>query len=222
MRKTLYPISFALFVFAVLCTAAQAQVVVGSACDDDATRQQFLAAVENGASEDDLEASFGQCKLQTSESMSSSSTFGDVRSTAAALKTINDYNVSYERLTGCGYHPQAEMVSCDVELWRRTGYGGFPGGTNEWVLFCLDCNADGVWDYQTSGFVHVTDDVSGGPLNFYFEAHATTFDAPAACIVNNGGWGTLRSILSWNFKPTSCSFIPFWGNRIDVTIRRDP
>jgi len=209
---------------------AQAQVVTtqyfAEECNDDAVRAEFEADVANGATEAFLEAKYGGCREYidpTNECPAPGAVYVEgLRSQGAAVKYVNNSNIYYERLNGCGYHPQAEMVSCDVELRRTGGYGGFPGGTTEWVLFCLDCNVDGAWDYTTSGFVHVTNDTSGGPPSFYFEAHATTFDAPANCVANNGGWGTLRAILSWNRKPANCNSRPYWGNTFDVTIRRDP
>lgn len=221
----------AVTLFVLLVTGVvQAQVIqptvqyFAEECNDDQVRAEFEADVAAGATEADLEAKYGGCRefIDPTNQCSASIYGDDLKALGSASISVNNSNIFYERLNGCGYHPQAEMASCDVELRRRGGYGGFPGGTTEWVRFCLDCTGNGTWDYTTVGSVHVTNDISGGPLSFYFEAHATTFDAPAACVANNGGWGTLRAILSWNLKPTNCGSRPFWGNTIDVTMRRDP
>jgi len=135
-------------------------------------------------------------------------------------------------MNGCGYHPQAEMVACDVEILRTSWYGPFgcdPAGSFEYVRFCLDCNDDFIWDYVTLGFVHVTNNVAVNPRpSWYHLAYATTFNAPVACTRNNGGQGNLRAILSWSAQPPPCTngpvqqILPIFGNVITETIRRDP
>jgi hypothetical protein len=222
----------ALLLLTLTSTGALSAAVVVKAqyfadeCNTEQVRQQFIDDVAAGATEADLEFKYGGCReyLDPTNQCTASSAVrpGDIRSTGAAVKSVLNANIFYERLNGCGYHPQAEMVSCDVELRQPFGFGGFPGGTTEWVRFCLDCNQNGIWDYTTSGSVHVTNDISGAIPGYFFEAHATTFDAPGFCTVNNGGAGTLRAILSWVLKPATCSSRPFWGNTITETIRRDP
>jgi len=140
-----------------------------------------------------------------------------------SLVVTNTGSVAYERLNSCGYHPANENLFCDVEVRRRTGYIGFPAGSQEYVLFCYDCDRNGSFDYQTLGSVHVTDDISGGPLSFYFNASSSTLPASSTlCTANNGQAGNVRAILSWFVAPTSCTFTPIWGNQVDFTVRRDP
>jgi hypothetical protein len=37
----------------------------------------------------------------------------------------------------------------------------------------------------------------------------------------NGATRTVRSILSWNLKPTGCDYKPIWGNVIEYRVRTD-
>lgn len=184
-------------------------------------RANFAALIESGDADDTLqaqiEADFGHCRFDPEGTSNLRLELAD------DIKTVtNTGAVFYEQLNSCGYHPQAEQVSCDVQLSQTFGFGGFPGGSTEWVIFCFDCNLDGVFEYNTFGSVHVTDDVSGAQPGYFFEAHSTTFDAPAQCTTNDGLSTNVRAILSWVQRPTGCNFQPVWGNQIDFTARRDP
>lgn len=188
---------------------------------DETVRNQFIADVDAGATQADLEAKYGYCR-----------TDGVVPATTSGLasksiKFSNNGSTYYEQLNGCGYHPQGEMLTCDVEIKQRFGFGGAPG-TSEHVLFCMDCNSDGIWDYATLGSVHVTDDFSGGTPSWYFNVYATTWAAPANCTANDGLVTRVQAQLSWVLRPgqvtvNSCyNFNPFWGNTILFDARRDP
>jgi hypothetical protein len=134
----------------------------------------------------------------------------------------NTGSVAYEEMNSCGYHPQYDNVFCDVEVKLPYGFGPHPSGTMEYVLFCLDCDANGTWDFQALGSVHVTNDISGGPLPFYFNASASTLSAHPLCTGNDGINFKVRAILSWQAMPTSCTYTPVWGNQITFDARRDP
>lgn len=208
---------------------------------DETVRQQFLTAVESGATESQLELAYSYCRqnLETPTCTYQTAELAGFGLDEKAKTVTNNGSVYYERMNGCGYHPQSESLACDVEIRRRGGYGPFPTGSNEHVLFCLDCNRDGAYDYATLGSVHVTDDVSGGPLSFYFHVFATTWAAPIRnpntpppnfvnCTVNNGAAIDVKAVLSWSWRPdpvnlsTCYTFRPFWGNTILFTARNDP
>lgn len=192
---------------------------------DDASRANFAAAVAAGATDDELEAQFGHCRDAYTEPVcpAGASVAEGIASITGEIKTVTNYNTFYERMNGCGYHPQAEMLACDVEIRQLGGYGAFPGGTFENVRFCMDCDRNGTWDFTTLGFVHVTNNVAPGPTpSWYHLAYATTFAAPAFCTANNGGQANVRAILQWAGVPQGCNSIPFWGNIINFTARRDP
>jgi hypothetical protein len=173
---------------------------------DDASRTNFAAAVAAGATEEELEAQFGHCRDAYTEPVCPAGAPAiaaeGIRSVTSEVKSVINYNVFYERMNGCGYHPQAEMLACDVEIRQLGGYGAFPGGTFEHVRFCMDCDRNGTWDFTTLGFVHVTNNIAPGPTpSWYHLAYATTFGAPAACTVNNGGQANVRAILQWAAVP---------------------
>jgi len=198
----------------------------GTSCDDNA-RAAFASAVQSGASEAQLESQFGHCRHAFQEPVCSqpSAAVADsgIESMVSEAKKVTNFNTWYERMNGCGYHPQAEMLGCDVEIRQFGGYGGYPGGTFEHVRFCMDCDRNGTWDYTTLGFVHVTDNISVNPAPPWFHlAYATTFAAPALCTNNNGQQTNVRAILSWAWVPPGCNSLPYWGNMIDFTARRDP
>ena len=205
----------------------------GTACGES-VRAAFAAAVANGATEQELEDQFGHCRTaytdppctpdptaDTTEGLSSIN--GEIKSAVAAVKTVVNFNTFYERMNGCGYHPQAEVLACDVEIRQLTGYGAFAGGSTEFVRFCMDCDRNGTWDFTTVGTVHVTNNIAAGPVpSWYHLAYGLTGGAPAACTANNGGQANVRAILSWAAMPANCNSNPFWGNIINFTARRDP
>lgn len=214
--------SVTFLVLAVLAAAPWAASAQTQVCDDN-TRAEFAAAVDNGATDADLEANFGHCRTAETEPVCTADGTKAGSDPEAMIKVVTNFNISYERMNGCGYHPQAEMVACDVEIRRPTGYFPFPGGSFEHVRFCFDCDRNGVYEFTTLGFVHVTDNVAPLPTpSWYHLAYATTFGAPTICTTNNGGQGNVRAILSWFTPPAGCFSTPFWGNRIDFTMRRDP
>lgn len=193
---------------------------------NDATRHQFSTDVANGYSASALEAKYGHCRYAYSEPPLCS--FDEMEKVIAFTPS----NVFYERMNGCGYHPQNEIVACDVEIRRPTGYGAFgapPAGSFEYIRVCLDCDRNGIWDFQAVGNVHVTNNIAAGPVpSWYHMAFVPTAAAPGACIANNGGQTDVRVILSWAAVPPPCANVgvaqamPIWGNRIDFTARRDP
>jgi hypothetical protein len=229
MRLILNSASACLLGFLIL-SVVSAQPAAAQTCDDS-TRAAFEADVANGASDSELEAKYGQCRNFTEATCTKPATT-IISQTGASdfmeVQSVQNANTFWERMNGCGYHPQAEVVACDVEIRRTTGYGAFPGGTFEHVRFCLDCDRNGTWDFNTLGFVHVTDNVAPLPTpSWYHLAFATTFAAPVACTANNGGQMNLRTILSWSALPPPCTngqqtLFPVFGNVFTETVRRDP
>jgi len=205
----------------LLSLPARAQT---SSCDDNA-RKQFNLDVAGGSTDATLEAKYGHCRFAYTEPPLCAT---DNSKIIAFIPS----NVFYERMNGCGYNPQTEVVGCDVEIRRLTGYGPFgaaPAGSLERIRVCLDCNRDGVWDFQAVGNVHVTDNIAAGPIpSWYHLASVPTAGAPAACTANNGGQTDVRVILSWSAIPPVCvnaalvQPMPVWGNLINFTARRDP
>ena len=184
-----------------LTAAAQTQI-----CDDNA-RAAYQNAVNAGASEADLEAQFGRCR-------------GPV--TQGVTATITNFNTWYEKMNSCGLHPQQRRVACDVEIRQNFGYGGFPAGSNENVLFCFDCDLNGTFEFLTAGSVHVTNNISPQGPSWYHSVNALATNAPTTCAWGSGRTIRIRAVMSWASRPTSCTFRPVWGNWIDFQARLDP
>lgn len=222
MRRSLVSCSIcAVFVAAlVLPLPVRAQT---TGCDDN-TRKQFNLDVASGSTDADLEAKYGHCRFAYTEP--------PLCATNPKIIAFIPSNIFYERMNGCGYNPQTKVVGCDVEIRRPTGYGAFgaaPAGSFERIRVCLDCNRDGVWDFQALGSVHVTDNVAAAPIpSWYHLASVSTATAPAACNANNGGQTDVRVLLSWSAIPPACvnaalvQPVAVWGNLINFTARRDP
>jgi hypothetical protein len=184
-----------------LTAAAQTQV-----CDEN-TRAAFQRAVEAGAAEDELEAQFGKCRETATQSLTA---------------VITNFNTFYERMNSCGLHPQQRRPACDVEIRQNFGYGAFPAGSNENVLFCFDCDLNGIFEYVVGGSVHVTNNISPQGPSWYHSANAVAANTPATCAWGSGRTIRIRAILSWAARPTSCAYKPIWGNWIDFQARLDP
>lgn len=208
-----------------LALIAGLPVHAATATCDETVRQQFAADVEAGLGQDELEAKYGFCR---NDGASAATTSG---LSAKSIIITNNGSTSYEQMDGCGYHPQGETLACNVQIKLPFGFGGATG-TSEHVLFCMDCDNNGTWDYATLGSVHVTDDFSGGIPSWYFNVTASTWAAPNSagrnCTANDGLVTRVQAKLSWVLRPdpvtlSSCStFAPFWGNTITFDARRDP
>ena len=202
----------------------------------EAEREAFATAAANGASLEDLYAQFSYCTVPPAP----------VQVPIPGGKVVTNFNINWERMNSCGYHPQADLVSCDVEIRLPSFYGPFPVGTNEYIKFCYDCNQDGIFDYSSLGAVHTTDDISGTSPPWFLEAHSTTWPdlglnntnnpphvnafppfvpaLPWSCIQNDGLAHNIRAILSWAVPPGGTCQNPqvVFGNMIDFQTRRDP
>ncbi len=128
-------------------------------------------------------------------------------------------NTSYERMRCCGYDPQKKQFACPVEVKLPYGFGSAPfPGSYENVLTCVDLGNGFVPVARDT--VHLANAVSGSP-NWYFAVIAKANERMASLPLN-GKTYLARSILSWAFMPTSCSYRPYWGDVIDYQIRLDP
>src|SRR5688572_8188270 len=106
-----------------LVLAAGSASAQGTACGDSA-RAAFATAVANGATDQELEDQFGHCRTAFTEPVCKpdddettgalTSITGQAKSVIGQVKSIVNFNTFYERMNGCGYHPQVEIVACDV------------------------------------------------------------------------------------------------------------
>lgn len=206
----------------------------------DSVHEQFAIDAENGLSDDDLEALYGHCAnyvepttcpTEPAPTTLLSDPIG-LQSQSAATKVVTNRNIYYERMNGCGYHPQSGVVACDVEIRRAFGYAGIgapPFGSFEHVIFCGDCNGNGFLgdfgDFVRRATVHTNDHNFFWPFNPSHYHLTFASNPPTGCLTLNGRPVQFRAILSWARPPASCAGAGFgrpWGNQIDWTARLDP
>ena len=146
------------------------------------------------------------------------------------------WQIAFEELKHCGFYPQETRLECVIEIKQPGDYGGnaAAAGTMEHVYFCVDWNNSGAASYTQiesvgQGSVHVYD----GPQNVFYAVYRdfNVFGGPRT---KPGGAGvlttttsppnvyTVKAILSWNFAPTGCNYVPTWGNILYFRIRMDP
>ncbi len=127
----------------------------------------------------------------------------------------------YEEMPCCGYDPQRRTFACPVKIKQTFGFGGAPlPGSREFTLHCV---ADSAGVFQPVGVdsVHLSNALPGNTPTWQF-ATVTNANRNLGLIQPmNNQTRTARSILSWNFEPTGCTFQPIWGNVLDYRIRLD-
>lgn len=125
----------------------------------------------------------------------------------------------YEEMSCCGYDPQRRTFACPVKVKQRFGFGASPlPGSREYVLHCV-ADAAGVLQAVGRDSVHLSNSTFAPPWQFAIVANA---DAKLNLVQPmNGAVRRARSILSWNLQPTSCSYVPIWGNALDYAVRLD-
>jgi len=143
-------------------------------------------------------------------------------------------SIFFEELKSCGFYPQQTRLECVIEIKQTGGYGGNAAqtGTMEHVYFCVD------W-FAPSGYTQV-ESVGQGSVNMYDGpapvnyAVYRDFNVFGGFRTKPGGAGvlttttnppnvfTVKAILSWNFAPTGCNYVPVWGNILYFRVRMDP
>lgn len=125
----------------------------------------------------------------------------------------------YEEMSCCGYDPQRRTFACPVKIKQNFGFGPAPNpGSREYVLHCV-ADAAGVLQPVGQDSVHLADSKAAPSWQFAVVANAVR-NLPLVQ-PTNGATRRARSILSWNFQPTSCDYQPIWGNWLDYRIRLD-
>jgi hypothetical protein len=144
------------------------------------------------------------------------------------------WQIAFEELKHCGFYPQETRLECVIEIKQPGGYGGNAAmtGTMEHVYFCVDWNGNNNYTQYESvgqGSVQMYD----GPPNVFYAVYRdfNVFGGPRT---KAGGAGvlttttlppnvyTVKAILSWNFAPTGCNYVPTWGNILYFKVRMDP
>jgi hypothetical protein len=127
----------------------------------------------------------------------------------------------YEEMSCCGYDPQRRQFGCPVKIKQRFGFGGAPlPGSREYVLNCV-ADANGVLQPVGVDSVHLANELFGVSTTWQFAVIASANQNLNLVQPMNGATRRARSILSWNFQPTNCNFVPIWGNALNYLIRLD-
>jgi hypothetical protein len=128
-------------------------------------------------------------------------------------------SIFYEEMPCCGYDPQRRTFACPVKIKQNFGFGPAPlPGSREFVLHCV-ANAAGVLQPVGADSVHLANSTLLPSWQFAVVANAN--NGLGLVQPMSGAQRIARSILSWNFKPTSCAYLPIWGNVIDYKVRLD-
>lgn len=127
----------------------------------------------------------------------------------------------FEEMSCCGYDPQRRQFACPVKIKQTFGFGGTPlPGSREHTLHCV-ANAVGAFVPVGHDSVHLADAIAGSIPTWQFATVTAANNNLQTVYPMNGATRAARSILSWNFVPTSCNYQPIWGNVINYRIRLD-
>lgn len=125
----------------------------------------------------------------------------------------------YEEMSCCGYDPQRRTFACPVKVKQPYGFGASPlPGSREYVLHCV-ADPSGVFHPVGDDSVHLAD--SQFSASWQFAVVSNAVQNLGLVQPMSGQPRRARSILSWNFKPTSCTYQPIWGDVLEYTIRLD-
>jgi hypothetical protein len=214
-------------ILAVLALAPFFSVQDAQACT--ISREQIVAELEGGASEEEIAKRYEGCLPADEEAAIGQAVLMGSSAVLAAVvesEKVNNQGSStgYEAIKSCGYHPQREEAACTIEIRQRFGYGGVPAigtGTHEWLLFCVDFGG-GYVPIHTSA-LHVHDEPFGVQPR-WSQAAIIQANPRLHALANNGQTiARGRVILSWLFNPNNnCNYIPIWGNRSDFRFKIDP
>ena len=126
----------------------------------------------------------------------------------------------YEEMPCVGYDPQRRQFAAPIKIKQPFGFGAAPlPGSREHVLHCV-ADAAGVLRPVGRDSVHLADAPNQSPT-WQFAVIANANENLQTIYPMNGATRRARSILSWAFTPTSCSYTPIWGNAVNYRIRLD-
>jgi hypothetical protein len=182
-----------------------------------------LEAVANGtpaqkaAVERELYAKYQHCKQDAT--LVPASFAAAAKQCGAVVSQLG--SLFYEEMSCCGYDPQRRQFACPVKIKQQVGFGAAPlPGSREYVLNCV-ANAAGVLQPVGRDSVHLANAIGNQPPTWQFAVIAAATENLQTVQPMNGQTRRARSILSWALPPTSCNFVPIWGNALNYRIRLD-
>jgi hypothetical protein len=130
-------------------------------------------------------------------------------------------SIFFEEMSCAGYDPQRRQFAAPIKIKQVFGFGGAPlPGSREHVLHCV-ADPAGVFRPVGHDSVHLANALAGQAPTWQFAVIAAANDNLWLVQPMNGQTRRARSILSWAFTPTSCAFVPIWGNAVNYRIRLD-
>jgi hypothetical protein len=127
----------------------------------------------------------------------------------------------YEEMSCAGYDPQRRQFATPIKIKQTFGFGGTPlPGSREYVLHCV-ADAFGTFHPVGRDSVHLANALPGNVPTWQFAVIVNATENLHTLYPMNNQTRRARSILSWGFKPTNCSYLPIWGDALNYRIRLD-
>jgi hypothetical protein len=127
----------------------------------------------------------------------------------------------YEEMSCAGYDPQRRQFAAPVKIKQTFGFGLAPlPGSREHVLHCV-ADVAGVLQPVGRDSVHLANAMAGQSPTWQFAVITSANENLQTIQPMNNQTRIARSILSWALEPTSCNYVPIWGNALNYRIRLD-
>jgi hypothetical protein len=209
----------------VLLLPSPAHAQTASVCGPEVKAEvaKALSAVA-GASDDvklSLEAElYAKYQYCAQDAQFVASTFvAAARECGAAVSNLG--SLFYEEMSCAGYDPQRRQFAAPIKIKQTFGFGGAPlPGSREHVLHCV-ADPTGILRPVGRDSVHLAKAIGTQFPTWQFAVITSANENLQLIQPMNGTTRRARSILSWAFQPTSCNFVPIWGNALNYRIRLD-
>jgi len=200
---------------------AQTATACGTAAKDDVAK--VLGTVENAtdaqkqAVQDELYKKYEGCAQQDAK-LVPTSFFQSAAQCGAAVSNLG--SLFYEEMSCSGYDPQRRQFASPIKIKQVFGFGGAPlPGSREYVLHCV-ADVFGILQPVGRDSVHLANAIGNQPT-WQFAVITSATENLQTIQPMNGATRAARSILSWALPPTSCGYVPIWGNALNYRIRLD-
>ena len=209
----------------VLMLPSPAHAQTASVCGPEVKAEvaKALSAVASASDTEklSLEAElYAKYQFCAQDSQVVSSTFvAAARQCGATVSNLG--STFYEEMSCAGYDPQRRQFAAPIKIKQTFGFGGAPlPGSREYVLHCV-ADPAGVLRPVGHDSVHLADAIANQLPTWQFAVITNANINLQLIQPMNNATRKARSILSWAFTPTSCAFVPIWGNALNYRIRLD-
>jgi hypothetical protein len=182
-----------------------------------------LASVENAPDAQKLavqEELYKQYQYCAQDAKLVPSTFlAAARQCGASVSNLG--SLFYEEMSCSGYDPQRRQFAAPIKIKQVGGFGLAPlPGSREYVLHCV-ADVSGVLQPVGQDSVHLSNAMAGQTPTWQFAVITSANENLQTIQPMNNETRKARSILSWALPPTSCNYVPIWGNALNYRIRLD-